>query len=255
MKGNVNFDDIIENAFIETYFQPVVDLSNGNVIGYEALTRGPRGSSMYLPNVLISEAKSRNRMKELDYLMRKTALVNAEKRGLHKMLFINIDPVAIYDVDYANCVVMRSAEYGIPPRNVTVEFSESSAVCSFEKFQTIISGYKNAGFSIAFDDINCAFTDINKVSATNPNYIKVGGGLVRGIKTDIDKRMELEPVITIANMINAKVIAVGVEDQGDLEVLYSMGVYAAQGNLIGIPQKEFKGISDRAKGIITLMNA
>jgi EAL domain-containing protein (putative c-di-GMP-specific phosphodiesterase class I) len=117
MKGNVNFDDIIKNAFVETYFQPIVDLTNGNLIGYEALSRGPKGSSLFMPNALITEAKSRNRMKELDYLLRKTSLVNAEKRGLRKMLFINVDPVSIYEDDPAASVVMRSSEFGIPPSN------------------------------------------------------------------------------------------------------------------------------------------
>ncbi len=211
MKGNVNFDDIIKNAFIETFFQPVADVTNGNLIGYEALTRGPKGSSMYLPTVLIAEAKSRNRMKELDNLMRKTAIINAEKRGLHKKLFINIDPIAIYEDDPVNSIVMRSAEFGTPPRNVVVELSERNAVCSFEKFQTVISNYKNLGFSIAFDDVNCALSDIKKISGVNPDYIKIGGRFVRGIESDVDKRMELSSVIMIAKMVNAKVIAVGVE--------------------------------------------
>jgi EAL domain-containing protein (putative c-di-GMP-specific phosphodiesterase class I) len=148
---------------------------------------------------------------------------------------------------------MRSAEFGLPSKNITVEFSELSAICSFEKFQDIISTYKNLGFSIAFDDINCALSDIKKISGINPDYIKVGGRLVRGIETDIDKRIQLDTVITIAKMIKAKVIAVGVETSSELEMLYSMGIDAAQGNLIGLPQKEFKGISEQAKNLIAIL--
>ena len=88
MKGNINFDDIIKNAYVDTYFQPVVDLLKGNVIGYEALSRGPRGTDFYMPNALIAEAKSRSRMGELDFLLRKMALINAAKRDMHKLLFI-----------------------------------------------------------------------------------------------------------------------------------------------------------------------
>jgi EAL domain-containing protein (putative c-di-GMP-specific phosphodiesterase class I) len=119
----------------------------------------------------------------------------------------------------------------------------------------VIKEYKNAGFSIAFDDINCALTNINKIAGINPDYIKVGGRFVRGIETDIDKRVELSSVIAIAKMINAKVVAIGIETESELEVLYSMGVDAAQGNLICIPQKEIKGVSEQVKEMIAKLRA
>lgn len=257
MKGNVNFDDIIKNAFIDTYFQPVVNLSNGNVIGYEALSRGPKGTDFYMPNALITEAKSRNRMGELDHLLRKMALVNASKRGLRKLLFINIDPVALYDGSQSENVVRRCDDFGIPPHRVVVEISERSAVCSLDKFQNVIGSYKAAGFSVACDDISCALTSINTMSSLSPDFIKIDGRFVHGIdlSTDIDKNVELTSVIAIAKMIKTKVIAVGVETPGELSCLYRMGVDAVQGNLLGSPQKELKNVSEKALELINNLNA
>lgn len=257
MVGSMSFDDIIKNAYIDTYFQPIVDLSNGNIIGYEALSRGPRGTDYYYPNALISEAKSRNRIHELDYLLRKMTLVNASKRGIRKLLFINIDPICLYDVDGTENVVRNSGEFGIPPRRIVVEVSERSAVCSFEKFQNTIESYRKDGFLIACDDINCGFSNINAMSTINPNFIKIDDKFVHGIdqNTDIDKITQLNSVITIAKMIKAKVIAVGVETPQELKYLYHMGVDAAQGNLLGAPQKEIRGISEETERLIKDINA
>jgi EAL domain-containing protein (putative c-di-GMP-specific phosphodiesterase class I) len=252
MNGSTNFDDIIKNAYIDTYFQPVANLSTGNIIGYEALSRGPRGTDLYMPNALIAEAKSHNRMSELDHLLRKMALVNASKRGLRKLLFINIDPVALYDDSPSENTVRRCADFGISPQHVVVEISERSAVCSFERFQKVISTYKSDGFSVACDDINCSLSNINAMSSLNPDFVKVDRQFVRGIdqNTNVNKSAELSSVISIAKMINAKVIAVGVETPGELSSLYRIGVDAAQGNLIGEPRKEFSGISQNTSKLI-----
>lgn len=246
-----NFDEIIKNAFIETYFQPIADVTSGNVIGYEALTRGPKKNVLFMPNALIAEAKKRGRMGELDYLMRKMALINAEKRNLRKLLFINIDPLAIYDDSNNNeDVVKRCSEYGIAPRHISVEISERSAVCLFDKFQKEINEYRNMGFSIAFDDLNFSTFDVGKISSISPDYIKVGGTLVKEIETSSEKRELLDSIISISNFIHSKVIAVGVETERQFEIIRSMGVYAVQGNFIGAPNDQLKGISNKAKEII-----
>lgn len=242
-----NFDEIVRNAFIETYFQPVADVSDGNIIGYEALTRGPKKNVFFMPNALIAEAKRRGRMDELDLLMRKMALINAEKRGLRKLLFINIEPLSIYKNNkFSEDVVRHCSEYGISPRHIAVEISERSAVCLFDKFQKTISEYRSEGFSIAFDDINFSTFDVSKISSISPDYIKVGGALVGEIETSPEKRGQLESIISISNFIHSKVIAVGVETAEQLKILRSMGVDAVQGNFIGEPHEQFGGVSDKA---------
>jgi EAL domain-containing protein (putative c-di-GMP-specific phosphodiesterase class I) len=257
MAGNTNFEDIMKNSFVDTYFQPIVNLADGYVIGYEALSRGPRGTSLYMPNALIAEAKSHSRMGELDHLLRKMALVNASKRGLRKLLFINIDPVALYDDNKSENIVRRCADFGIPSRHVVVEVSGRNEICSFEKFRKIIEEYKTEGFSVACDDINSHLTNVQTVSSIAPDFLKIDGSFVRGIDTnnDINKYNEVSSVIEIAKMVNAKVIAVGVETEGELSFLYRMGVHAVQGNLLGEPQKEFTNISKKAAAIISALNA
>lgn len=257
MKGNNNLNTIINNAYIDTYFQPIVSLKNGNIIGYEALSRGPKDSEYFLPNALISEAKANNRMQELDHILRKMALTNASRRDLRKLLFVNVDPLSIYEDTDIDRIIHRSSEYGIPPRRVIVEVSEKNVVCSFERFQKLIQEYKNSGFSVALDDINCAISDINGFSTISPDYIKIGGSLVKDIDVnkDYSKEKEITSIITIAKMVNAQVIAVGIETPGALKYLYHLGVDAVQGNFIGLPQKEIKGVIPKAKLVIDdLMN-
>jgi EAL domain-containing protein (putative c-di-GMP-specific phosphodiesterase class I) len=195
-------------------------------------------------------------MDELDHLLRKMSLINASKRGLRKLLFINLDPLALYDESQSESIVRFCADYNILPRHVVVEISEGNAVCCFERFRKLIVSYKSDGFSIACDGINCPFANIDAISSLNPDFIKIGGPFVRGINlnANIGKTVELGSVITIAKMMKAKVIAVGVETPGELSCLYRLGVDAAQGNFIAPPQKELGGISDSAAQYIAGLN-
>lgn len=256
MKGGMNFDDILKEAYIDTYFQPIVNLLNGNVIGYEALSRGPKGTEFHMPMSLIAEAKRRNRMNELDILLRKMALINASKHNLLKPLFINIDPISIYEGGKDSDIVRRSGDYGIPSHRVVVEVSEKSAICSVDRFQKIIDGYKKDGFQIACDDVTGNITNIKTISCISPKYIKISGDMVRNINLnrDVDKLTEINTVIQIGKMINAKIIAVGVENFSELETLYHMGIDAAQGNFLGEPNKEIKGISKDGTNAVTALN-
>jgi len=252
MKGRANFDDILKNAFVDTYFQPIVSLSDGNVIGYEALSRGPKGTNFYTPTALIAEAKRRNRISDLDVLLRKMALINASKRNILKPLFINIDPIAIYSDDKADNVVRRSRDFGIPPHRVVVEISEQNALCSLESFQSLINSYKSDGFQVAIDNITCNFSNINAISCLSPNYVKISGRFVHQINVNynINRISELNNVLQIARMIGAKIIAVGVENMDEIKILYRMGVDAVQGNFIGAPSKEVSSVSNKALEII-----
>lgn len=252
MKGKANFDDILKNAFVDTYFQPIISLSDGNVIGYEALSRGPRGTNYYMPTALIAEAKRRNRMNDLDILLRKMALINASKRNLLKPLFINIDPIAIYNGNMTDNVVRRSKDFGIPPHRVVVEVSEQNALCSLESFQSVIKEYKADGFQVAIDNITCNFSNFNAISCIRPNYVKISGRFVHQINVNynINRINELNNVLDIARMIGAKIIAVGVENMNELKTLYRMGIDAVQGNFIGAPSKEISTVSKKALEII-----
>lgn len=252
MASSLSFEDVLSNAYIDTYFQPVVNLDDCSVLGYEALSRGPRGTSLYSPNALIAEAKSRNRMAELDQLFKKKALMNAAKMRLHKPLFINVDPVALYELSVTESVLRKCMDYNIPARQIVVEISGKNEFCTFERFRKIIENYRSAGFLIGYDDINCHLLNIDGMSGISPDYIKIDGKFVREIDKTEDQQTvdDIKDVISISKMLNAKVIAVGVETKEELAFLYTLGVHAAQGNLLGKPKKEITGLSGETEKMI-----
>lgn len=89
--------EVLQKKNIRTLFQPIISLRDGAVFGYEALSRGPKGSALESPEVLISCARENNVLFELEYLFRYSALRTAAQLPLPSKLFLNVDPNIIQD--------------------------------------------------------------------------------------------------------------------------------------------------------------
>jgi EAL domain-containing protein (putative c-di-GMP-specific phosphodiesterase class I) len=84
-------DTIIRDESLTPYFQPIVDLKSGEVIGHEALIRGRQGCAMQMPGPLFEAALTEGRLADLELLCRRLALERfAELRPAGK-LFLNIN--------------------------------------------------------------------------------------------------------------------------------------------------------------------
>jgi EAL domain-containing protein (putative c-di-GMP-specific phosphodiesterase class I) len=88
------------------------------------------------------------------------------------------------------------------------------------------------------------------VGKIRPDYMKIDRNLTQGLNYDDNKRATIDMEMMIASLINTNLIAEGVETKEDLRALIDMGVSAAQGHLIGKPDKNFKGIRLEALQII-----
>lgn len=237
-------NEIVEKELVDTVFQPIVELSDGEIVGYEAYSRGPEGSDLYRPYMLLSEAKSHNLLSAMDKLLRNKAIVNASERGFAtpKLLFINVDPAVFYDgqVDKA---IMNPGFSGISPDSVVIEISENSSVCNFSGVFRQVEALKKEGFHIAVDDIGESTGDITSITQLCPDFLKLENKLIRGIDSDEEKREKVRSIQTVSNVTGTRLIAEGVETKEELITLISLGIYAVQGNYMGKPAKELQQVT------------
>lgn len=239
---------VVENNLINTLFQPVVDLSDGNIIGYEAFSRGPENSNMYSPLSMIYEAKNRKMIGELDTLFRKDALENAAKQGMKRLLFLNVDPDVIYQGELLTD--SGEEELDIPNSSIVIEITERSNLCNFNTFSQSIKRYKEAGFKIALDDIGSGFSELDCVSKIGPDFVKIDNILINGMDQDAKKQDTVQSIIKLSEITGSKIIAEGVESEKELLELLKLGVYAAQGKYFGTPETDIKGVNPDAVNCI-----
>lgn len=143
---------ILDGGLLYTVFQPVVDLRDGGVTGYEALSRISGESFIGSIDDLFTQAVRCGCLWELELLCRTRALEASGplfREKSCKKLFLNVNPGILHDPAYVRGLTgQRLAEYGIAPDQVVFEISERSMTADLDAFTRIVTHYRTQGFKV-----------------------------------------------------------------------------------------------------------
>jgi EAL domain-containing protein (putative c-di-GMP-specific phosphodiesterase class I) len=231
------FYSILGDKKIHTLFQPIVSLHNGHIHGYEALSRGPVGTSFYSPIHLFSFAEKEGYLYLLEKLARELAIQNATPLlSQDEKIFINISAQVIHDPNFTPGHTMSLLnEYHLLPEQIVFEITERSAIHDFVTFREVLYHYREQGFNIAIDDAGAGYSSLQAISELMPDYIKIDRSLIQHIDQKEVKQNILEAFVTFAKKTNAQLIAEGIETKEELKQVISLGIHYAQGFILGRP--------------------
>lgn len=231
--------EIIDAEQLRVVLQPVVDLRNGSVRGYEALARGPRGSRLESPDQLFSTGRRVNLLFALEQVCRRYALL-AKRRFLSReeYLFLNVEPEIINEPRLQAEIhreVLSILE--IEPGEVVLELTERMAIDDYSRVARAIEGYIDLGFKVAVDDLGAGYANLRLIAEVRPDFIKVDMTLIRGIDGNPRKQALLETLSILADKVDARLVAEGVETDAELRTLASLGADYAQGFYLARPEE------------------
>lgn len=233
-------ENILKSEAIETLFQPIVDLKTAEIIGYEALSRGPVGSDLYSPVELIRVAHQCDRIWELELLFRQKALERAKNIGEDKLLFINIDPDIIKTPGFQSGLTKAYLDkLAISENKIVFEITERTAINDMVSFKEILDNYRSQGYMVAIDDAGAGYSGLKTIHEVRPHFIKIDMDLIRNIDKDSFKQSLIKALIDVASTTNIKIIAEGIETKDELKTLILLGVHAGQGYYLRKPDKSF----------------
>lgn len=248
-------ESIIKNKNISTVYQPIVSLLDGTIIGYEALSRGPKNSPMQAPDKLFKAAQVHNKTWELEQLCRIKAIERAANLEKNKHLFINVDPYIFKDEKFKKGFTKEFlAEHNMSPDCIIFEITEKTCIEDYKSFKQALNNYVDQGYKIAIDDTGSGYSGLKMLNETKPHYIKIDMDLIRNVNEDFFKQSLLECFVKLSEATNMKLIAEGIETEEELKTLINLGVYAGQGFFIGRPAGIFLDISNSVKDLIIKCN-
>jgi len=230
------FEDILLGEDVTLLYEPIVNVTTREIIGYEALVRGPWDSDLHTPGDLFRMAEKTGLVYELDCLCRRQALRGA--RGLEpgKLLFLNCLPTAIHDPAFRGDVLRNTLEQlRLRPCDVVFEISERESISNFAIFREARDYYAELGFKVALDDTGAAYGSLEAVLELSPDFIKVDLSLVRVIDTDPPRQEMMRALNSVAGSIQASIIAEGIETSEELATVNDLGIAYGQGFLFGRP--------------------
>lgn len=230
---------LIDQKLLTPVFQPIIDLDHHSILGFEALTRGPKDSPLAQPNELFAAAVSHKQLAALEYACREAACTAFAKMDLPGKLFLNMTPLSFTDSQYRDGVTLELLrQLNINPERVVFELTEKHPLEDFILLRGACDHFKRQGFAVAIDDLGAGYAGLRVWSELNPHYVKIDQHFIRDIDSNPTKREFVRAMLDIALRIGNKVIAEGVETEDELRTLVTMGVQYVQGFYLARPHAE-----------------
>lgn len=220
-------DTLLRERAVDPIYQPIVDLDSGEVVGLEALARGPAGGPLERPDALFAAAREAGRLGELDSLCRGRAVQDAYVAGLTGplALFVNVEPLTV-----ATRLVPYAASGDLAARGVHVvaEFTERDLTAHPARLFAFADQVRARGFHVALDDVGAHPASLALMPFLRPEVVKLDLRLVQA-RPGPDVAEIMSAVAAYAEQSGALVLAEGVENADHLATARSLGATLGQG--------------------------
>ncbi len=227
--------EIIYNRQIWTAFQPIVEMETRQVMGWEGLSRGPRGSDLELPMVLFGRAGRHGLVEELERSCRRQAFVDWEVFGAPGRLFVNTVPATIRDTSFLGRGVLDYLGENLSPRFVTLEITERQVIENYAMYREAMHAFLELGFSFAIDDLGAGYSGLETVATLGASYLKIDMGLVRDVHQKRASQQIIKAIVDMSAGVSAAVIAEGIQTKEEAAAITQLGIRYGQGYLFARP--------------------
>ncbi|MCG7345696.1 EAL domain-containing protein [Sporosarcina sp. ACRSL] len=245
----------IQNEDIQTVFQPIISLKDGELLGYEALSRGPSNTPLQNPEKLFYYAMEHDLLWDLEYLCRTKALESAYTLQSEGKLFLNVNPNIMNDPKFKHGFTKEYlSRYKFESDKIVFEITEKEAISKLSHFKKTVDHYKEQLYQIAIDDVGSGYSGLNIVTDIHPHFMKLDMKLIRDIDSDATKQSLVKSLNEFAAQSQISIIAEGIETKEELCKLIDLGVRYGQGYFIQKPKSNLLPIADHIIDIIVNEN-
>jgi EAL domain-containing protein (putative c-di-GMP-specific phosphodiesterase class I) len=224
---------LLNSEGLLSYFQPIVELQNGNTVGYEGLTRGPVDSAVHLADGLFGAARYHRLTDalELACLRRSIGWLHAIPEPL--WVSVNLGPALLMSPEFGQFIRAPEIEPFLP--RVMFELTEHVPVASVAGLHDAVTALSPVALRLSLDDTGCGFFDLATVEIMRPAIVKLCITVISRIGRSPDVEREIRETVRAVAKFGALTLGEGVENAYQAEVLKRCGAAFAQGNYFGLP--------------------
>jgi EAL domain-containing protein (putative c-di-GMP-specific phosphodiesterase class I) len=223
-------------------YQPVADLRTGEVVGLEALVRWqhPR-LGLLAPGAFIALAEETGDIDAIGCWVLDTAArqVAGWRRTMHHCeelwVSVNISAVQLPRPGALAAIQAILADPGVQADKVLLEIAETALAADGDGGVASLSSLKRFGVRIAIDDFGTGFSSLSALANLPVDILKIDRCFVSGQASTTPSVPMLEGIIGLANKLSLAVIAEGIEEPGQLDLVRTMGCQMGQGYLLARP--------------------
>jgi PAS domain S-box-containing protein len=226
-----------EDRFV-LYAQPIVDLSNGDVVQRELLLRmltrqspgePPRAIA---PGGLLPVAEEYGMIREID---RWVIDRSAEMAASGEPVELNISARSVGDPGILSHIRHAIQRSGADPRKMVFEITETALLSDRSAAQGFVEGLHKLGCKLALDDFGTGYGGFTYLKHLPIDYLKIDMEFVRDVRDSPGSQNVVKAIVGLAQGFGLKTVGEGVEDEPTLNLLRELGVDYAQGYHLGRP--------------------
>lgn len=238
-KMEIELRQALENNEFKLYYQPQIDLNDGSVMGMEALIRWEHPErGIVSPAEFIPFAEETGIIVSIgEWVLRKACQQNKKwhEQGFTICVKVNLSASQFYQSDLIKIVTQILAETGLDPQFLELEVTESIMMKNMKQTVTTLKALKNIGIKIAIDDFGTGFSSLSYLKQFPIDTLKIDKSFIWGLFTDEKSDAIVSAIINLAENLQLKCIAEGVETPEQLSYLLKNKHIIAQGYLFSQP--------------------
>ena len=235
-----NLRRALERQEFLLYYQPKMDLSTSQIIGMEALIRWKQSEgNLISPAKFIPIAEASGLIVPIGkFVLRTACLQNKiwQEAGLKKVsVAVNVSGLQLGQKDFVKNIFTALEDADLEPQYLELEITETTIMKDPGGAAQYLNELKKAGIKISIDDFGTGYSSLSYLRRLPFDAMKIDISFIRNVLTDLNDAVIVKTIIAMGHSLDLKVIAEGVEQEGQLEFLKKHNCDVIQGYLLSPP--------------------
>jgi diguanylate cyclase (GGDEF)-like protein len=225
----------------EPYYQPIVSIANGAVLGYEALLRWNRpDGSVRAPGAFLGLAEETGMIEEIDWRMYASAIGDLVRlTPSHAYVSVNLSPRHLLAPDFATRFLALVRDQRAHPSRVCVEVTEGALIDRKDLARAALETLHRAGVRIMLDDFGTGYSALSYLQHFPLHGLKIDRSFATSLESGAETRGGSRPIIraivAMAASLELEVVSEGIETEEQRKALWTLGIRQGQGYHFGRP--------------------
>src|ERR1700716_3071389 len=226
----------ISRGQLHLVYQPQKDITDGRIVGFEALLRWNHPTRGNVPPVeFIPVAEESGIIPQIGEWVLRTACSEAATWTRPLIVAVNVSAVQIHNANFAHLVHEILFETGLAPGRLELEITETALVRDLNRALATLRRIKILGVRIAMDDFGTGYSSLSNLRAFPFDKIKIDGSFIKSVNTNDQAATIVRAVLGLGRGLRLPVLAEGVETDAELQFLQDEQCDEMQGYLLGRP--------------------
>lgn len=239
--------DSLSYSHFSMAYQPLFSIQKSRVVGFESLVRLNHPQyGVISPGVFIPHAENTGQILLLGGWILNQVFIDISRlveQGMKNFyISLNISPVQLLKSTIFEDIVKLLKKYDIPPEYIKVELTETALITQPSVIKKVLDNLNKSGIQVWVDDFGTGYASLSLLRQFRVQGLKIDRMFINGIVDNNDDFTLCSAVIAMAQRLGLHIVAEGIEDEMQLQVLGQLGCDLLQGFFLGRPESLDKTI-------------